>query len=355
MNVFCDFHHASLLNSLILLFERRLGGNLYRPIGMEWYDQGYWNVYDHPFTREQFLGIGGGTAKPPPQMYPDGTRPLNVVDKVVDGVYYCQDIDSGYYNKAITLKKFMELNFDYVIASIPQHIAPFKQLCQDHHSHPKMIFQVGNAWSMEAGRADNIMASANIGNSAPNFIVYHQEFDLDIFKPDWEMEPGPNIYSFVNCFGIERFYDNDFQLFTIVEKLLKTCNFKAYGGQCRDGAAHGSVELADKMREARFIWHTKWGGDGYGHIIHNAAAVGRPLIAKIEYYRGKLAEPLLVDGVTCIGIDGLNERGIVDKIEYYTEPTRWGKLCRNMYAAFKKHVDFDAEQKQIEQFLAKLV
>src|SRR3990172_10388164 len=110
--VFVDFHHASLLNSLIILFEKRLKGTCLRPIGLEWAEQGYWHVFDHPFTRQQFLSTGLGTVEPPVQMYPDGTRPLNIVDKIEDGIYYCQDIDSGYYNKAITLAKFMELPID---------------------------------------------------------------------------------------------------------------------------------------------------------------------------------------------------------------------------------------------------
>lgn len=164
MNVFTDFHHASLLNSFILLFERRLGGMVYRPIGLEWAERGFWKVYDHPFTREQFLSTKLGIVEPPPQMYPDGTRPLNIIDKIVDGVYYCQDIDSGYYNKAITIDKFLSLPFDIVIASIPQHIEPFKKLCEIHPNHPKLIYQVGNAWNIEVGLAPNIMASALISN-----------------------------------------------------------------------------------------------------------------------------------------------------------------------------------------------
>lgn len=355
INVFVDFHHASLLQSFILLFEKRLGGKVYRPIGMEWHSMGYWNVYDHPFTREQFLSTTLGIVEPPPQMYPDGTRPLNIVDKVEDGVYYCQDIDSGYYNKAITYNKFMSMDFDYVIASIPQHIEPYKKLCREHPARPKMIFQIGNAWQQDAIRADNIMASAIVQlPPETNAIIYHQEFDTTIFKPDETVLPGNTIYSFVNCFGIERFYESDFQLFNHVERIMNNWSFKAYGGQCRDGAAHGSQKLADKMRQSKFIWHTKFGGDGYGHIIHNAAAVGTPLVVKKEYYRGKLADALLEDGVTCVTIDGLSPAEVANKIEAYSEPDKYQKLCENTYARFKQVVDFDREEQELRQFLTRL-
>jgi hypothetical protein len=68
--------------------------------------------------------------------------------------------------------------------------------------------------------------------------------------------------------------------------------FKSYGGQCRDGACHGSKQLADSINNTSYVWHTKNGGDGYGHIIHNACACAKPLIVKKEYYKGKLAEIL---------------------------------------------------------------
>src|SRR3990167_1968898 len=104
-NVFTDFHHAGLLNSLIMLFEGRLGGAVYRPIGTEWHEKGYWKIYDHPATVQQYLGIGGAA--------PDGSPKLNQVvgGPISQGVpllYFCKDIDSGKTNKAITFEGFMQ-------------------------------------------------------------------------------------------------------------------------------------------------------------------------------------------------------------------------------------------------------
>src|SRR6185369_14397050 len=184
LKVLTDFHHAGLLQSLILLFENRLGGELYRPIGTEWATQGYWKVYDHPATVEQFLGVGGNT--------PDGTKKLNEVQgQPTPGIYWCNDIDSGKINKAITLERFLDMPFDIVIASIPAHVEPFKKLCEIHPNHPKLIYQIGNSWVPEAAMAPNIMASAII-NGIPegiNFISYHQEFDTSIFHPPIISDP----------------------------------------------------------------------------------------------------------------------------------------------------------------------
>jgi hypothetical protein len=362
-NVFVDFHHAGLLDSLIMLFEGRLGGNLYRPIGRDWYNNGFWKVYEHPATVAQYLDPGGAT--------PDNTPKLNEIVKTTGEVYQCQDIDSGYFNKAITYTGFINTHFDIVIATIPQHIEPFFRLCQLHPDKPKLIYQIGNAWPYELskGLVNNIMASARIDwgtgrefYPSINIIEYHQEFNVEVFKPDFDKldwvttdYPANNIYSFVNVFNAASHFTNDWELFLKVEKLLANWNFKSYGGQCRDGSKNGAKQVAEAMLEARFIWHTKSGGDGYGHIVHNAPAVGRPLIIKKEYYTGKMAEPLLEDGVTCITIDDLTPEQIIEKINYYSDPYRYEVLCKNAYERFKTVVNFDNEERAIREFLQKLV
>lgn len=354
LKIFTDFHHAGLLHSLILLFEDRLGGEVYRPIGREWYNEGYWHVFNHPDTVGQYLDIGGAT--------PDGTPKLNEVESVtgetlsVAQYYNCYDIDSGFTNKAITYDGFLNLDFDIVIASIPDHIEPFKKLTMIHPNRPKLIFQIGNAWTTGAGQADNIMASAVIHNVPENinFVSYHQEFDLQTFYPQFN-DPDKNIYTFVNAFNNMDHYKNDWALFQQIENLMPDYSFKSFGGQCRDGVKNGADQVADAMRSARWIWHTKAGGDGYGHIVHNAPAVGRPLIVKKDYYRGKMAEPLLIDGVTCITIDGLSPEQIVKKIEHFNVDHRYKRLQRQAYKRFTEIVDFDKEEKEIRKFLDQLI
>lgn len=353
-NVFTDFHHASLLQSFILLFEKRLGGSVYRPIGMEWAEKGFWKVYDHPATQAQYLSIGSTPI--------DGTEPLNEVvgkdnlEPPRRGKYLCQDIDSGTYNKAITFDRFLSIPIDIVIASLPQHVEPYMRLCELHPNKPKLIYQIGNAWELPAGvPVKNVMASAKVPNIPAdiNFIQYHQEFDTNIFQP-YTTVYGKSIYSFVNCFNVADHFKADWQLFEEVERLMPDWSLKSYGGQCRDGAAHGSKELADKMREARFIWHTKNGGDGYGHVIFNSAAVGRPLITKKSYYSGKLGEALMIDGETCINVDNLSPHHIVEKIVHYSEPDRYAQMCRNIVNNFEKNVDFAKEEIALREFLSKL-
>lgn len=318
MIILTDNHHSGLYSSLKLLFENRLGYKLYRPTGMEWYHQGYWKVYDHPDTAHQYLA---------------------------------EPFDDG-----LTLENFFKLPVQVVIASIPEHIQPFKRLTEAHSLNPKLIFQVGNAFSIEDPTIKNVMASAKVERipDGIHLVQYHQEFSLDVFHYG-EPHRKKNIYSFVNCFNTGDIFKKDWELFLEMEKLMPNWNFKCFGGQGRDGGIVGDVAVADKERESMFIWHTKWGGDGYGHIVFNAAAVGRPLIVKKEYYKNKLGEKLMIDGITCITIDGLGLEEIKNKIEYYSDPTLYTRMSLATFDTFKREVNFNLEQVKIESFLAHLL
>jgi hypothetical protein len=343
MKVLADFHHAGLFNSLRLLIEKRLGGELYRPIGKEWLDSGYWlmgNLYNnHPATVAQYLGIQPN------------------FDNDNNGIYYIDETAHFYKQKAITLERFFKEKFDIVIASIPQHIQSFYNLSQAHKDKPKTIYQIGNAWNVDYNvPIKNIMASALLTYKPAGFniIEYHQEFELDIFKPDNNI-PNNNIYAFFNCFNTHDIYKFDWEVFQNLETIMANWNFKSFGGSCRDGAMNGIKELANKMKEAKFIWHTKFGGDGYGHVIHNATAVGKPAIVRKSYYVNKLAEKLMIDGETCITIDGLGFKEIENKINYYSDGLRYHKLCMGAYSQFKKIVNFDKEAEILVNFVNKLL
>lgn len=331
-----------------MLFEGRMGHMVYRPIGREWYDEGFWKIYDHPSTIEQYLGIGGAT--------PDGTPPLNDIAGVVGGLYLCNDIDSGKTNRAITLESFKSMPFDIVIASIPQHIEPFRELIRKYKPEAKLIFQVGNSWSVDANSVKNVMASAIVPNVLPgiNFVSYHQEFDTKVFRPGGTFQ-DKDIYSFVNCFNTAEIFKEDWELFTQMESLMPEWNFRAFGGQCRDGSKNGSNQLAGAMRTCRFAWHTKKNGDGFGHVLHNLGSIGKPFIIKAEYYRGKMAEPFIIDGETCLAIDSLSIEEIKNKIEYFSDNDRYLKLTNNLIRKFKETVDFDKDEEKVKDFLAHLL
>ena len=336
--VFSDRHHNTLFHSLKMLFEDRLGGTLFNPTGKEWFEKGIWKMAEiylnSPFTINQYLGIQGE---------PDSK-----------GIYHYWDTEYDYFQNAITYDKFMSLPIDIVIASVPEHIQSFGVLCENHPNHPKLIYQVGNHWTIEEGKADNMLASAIIQNVPPetNIVTYHQEFDLNTFRFE-EPQPNRKIYSFINCYATAEHYINDWMAFCDLEGMMPGWEFRSFGGSCRDGAISGSQHLANKMREANFIYHVKVYGDGYGHILHNAFAVGRPLITRIADYKGRLAEPLLEDGETCFDVDKYTTEELADKITNIY-PELYQYMCQEMKRRFEKYVNFDKEEKDIRLMLDKL-
>ncbi len=352
MNVFSDRHHNSLYNSLRILFEERLGGKLFTQVGLEWADD-YWRIFDHEATRAQYLSLD--------QRYKpiDGTRPLNQIVSQTPDYYELYDPEYGVPQKALTLEQFKKMDIDIIIASIPQHIIPFYNLRNKYKPNARLIYQIGNSWNIEGNMPIlNIMASAKIFIPKKyHSIVYHQEFSTSIFSPRTPICPpiiDNNIFSFINCFSLQDHFKHDWQLFQELEQLMPDWNFKAYGGQGRDGAMNGAQALADKMREARFIWHKKAGADGYGHIAHNAMAMGKPLIINYMEYSNKLAGEILEPDINCINADGLNAEQLRDKIIYFSEPEKYTNICNNLYKKFKSVVNFGREEQELRKFLDNL-
>lgn len=330
MIIFSDYHHDKLWKSLEYLFEKRLGHKLYRPVGMEWYPE-WWKIGE-PYgslgklTANQYLSLKGNSPQP-------------------DGTFFYDEL------RGVTLEKFKEMPFDILIASIPAHVEPYKKLISLYHPNAKLIFQMGNMFSVDFRTIPNLLSST-ISFPVPsscNAVFYHQEFDTDLFcyQPPVQTK---NIYSFLHTF------DNypDAHLYYEVEKLMPEWTFRAFGASNRDVNLAGEKEIVSKLQESRFVWHVKAGGDGYGHAIHNAFAVGRPPIVIYDYYKDKLAGQLMKDGETCIFIDKLTAPEIVTKILEYNDEATYQKMSEATYNRFKEIVDFDKETESIKSFLEKL-
>ena len=345
--ILVDFHHSSLLRSLNMLFEERFGYELYRPIGMEWWTEGFWAINDQPGTAKQFLSLE--------QAYVpgDGTPPLNIVAKSNEknGEYVCLDAGAETAHRACTLDFFKRNQFDYLIASIPAHVPLFKKLIAEFQPNAKLIIQQGNNW-VEDYDGENILASRapTITDNLNNVVYYHQEFDLTLFKSNKPpLEKG--IFSFVNVIqntgiGWEDYKD--------LKKTMPGFRFKAFGGQCPDGNMTGPRAVADAMAHADFIFHVKPGGDGFGHVIHSAYAAGRPIITRSSHYNNQLAASLLQDG-TYLHIDKLGRKGVAKDIKWlYEHPEELEAMGNRARARFYDVVDYNAEAKEIWTWLQTL-
>ena len=98
---------------------------------------------------------------------------------------------------------------------------------------------------------------------------------------------------------------------------------KVYGIDGPDGIVKPNTALVDLMAGVGWGWHDKAQGDGFGHVLHTWAAVGRPLVGHAGHYAGKMGERFWLDGETCIDLDRHSVAEAVEMIRNHEpEPAR---------------------------------
>lgn len=351
--VLADFHHGDLFESLRILFVDRLGWDLYRPIGLEWYHEGFWNVYPHIDTAKQYLstelGIEPKDIRGNPVTKDHGRNAwLNRnLDQMESGIYIVLDPNhGGRLHKAVELKRARDMKFDFIVSSIPDHFRRFEIFRSRYCPNAKHIFQMGNAgWSLPNGAKNLLNSTSYNPPSGVNHVRYHQEFCLKEFsysgKPGylgerslcnlmhWQSGHFPNLF--------EELKD------TLTKRGWIVKNFGA-------GNEHGAVDdVANVLKQFSFVWHVKRGGDGYGYNIHNSFACGRPMVISSKQTRGQLASCLFEECVTTVDVDGKPISRVADQLDIMARNYEAHTLA--VHLKFKSHVDFDAEAQEIMKFL----
>lgn len=343
IKVFADMHHMSLFNSLHLLFEKRLGFELYRPIGLDWFNEGYFKLAEpygnNPSTIQQFLGIDNRKW--------DAYSSLNGDYVLKDNVYHIYNPTTKTHEKAITLETFKQMHFDIIISSYQPHDYPFTELRDKYQPKAKLVSQMGNIWQVT--NIKNVMCSTTPYDAPPdvNVVFYHQEINLDTFK---YVEPVSRnaITSFVNL-------HKDAETYDLYKSFLPEFDFKSYGMQCPDGIVSGENKIADIMANSTFAWHIKENGDGFGHILWDWALCGRPIITNFSDYIDKLGGSLLIDNVTAINLETGTFKENVDRIRRFSQLDLHKQMCFDMYCLAKKRCNFDEEEIRIREWLDRLV
>jgi hypothetical protein len=336
MNIFADRHHSGLYTSLSLLLEKRLGHTLFSPIGQEWQEQGYWKMaelYNNaPETITQFLGLGQGELQE-------------------DGFYKIFEGSDDIYYRGITLDKFMETDIDVIVCTLPQHIDAYRALIRNFKPKAKLVYQIGNVdWHsiIPWDRINNVLASVKPFPypEGKNVVFYRQEFDLEVFKP-FESAPTNQVTSFVNCLPNSAYFHS------LKGYLAPEYDLKSFGQECPDGIKSTTKEIASVMDRSKFGYHNKPEGDGFGHVIHNWFAIGRPVIVNANDYKDKLGGDLLEDGKTCISLDGLSALDLSKKIKGISD-LEYADMTTNVKARFKEVVDFDKDAGNVRGFMENL-
>ena len=349
MNIFADLHHSGLYYSFHLTFEKRFGFNLFRPIGRQWFDKGFFKIAapynNNPATIAQYLDL-----RNIPQ---DGTPALNSDVIVEKGQIKVWDSYHEYYQKVITFEEFCSMEIDIIIASIPAHYTAFEILRKNYKPKAKLIFHLSNIfWENEElikkGAVKNLMASV-IPFEIPkgiNAVFYHQEQPVIPFSaPSERVYEEKQINSFVHLLPMRSLYEE-------LKKSLPEFNFHAYGASCPDGFMPTLSDLYKKMADSYFIYHVKPHGDGYGWNWHSSFMVGRPLITNYEDYRGKLGGKLFDNLETGVSGNSHLIEEFVKNIRKALDPEIHLLWSFNARKNWEREVNYAKEAEEIYKFIS---
>ncbi len=346
MKVLADYHHHDLWESLELLCER-LDWELYRPIGMDWFEQDYW-VHEKKWH-------GDAIAKQ--YLTPWGSDEL--------GMRW--DPSHERWQNIVTLDEARDLKPDIVISTLAHNHEGFARFADEVGA----VFglQLGNVrfshidmaedrWDLAAfGLVSSIMP---VAITKPH-VVYHQEFSLEDFRPTPITPHDPlRIASFVQCFP-----ENE-RTYALFQEAALSCPdydwgvYGAYGAKPLDQWAKGNIDkcgnVGEAMRQVDLAWHGKQWSDGFGHVIHNWFSVGRPVIGYESYYRDQLAGALWQEGVTSFDITSKTAHEIGNLLaELQREPGRIIEMGANAAKRFSEVVNYDAEEQAIRAMFAQVL
>lgn len=347
VRVLADFHHHDLYESLAILLEDRFGWELFRPVGLEWFDDWYWNferAYHGDAVARQYL----------PQRDDDAQGPgySTRADPSHPGRLY----------RLLTVEQARAANLDLVVSTVDHNHVGFARFAGEVGA--TFGIQVGNRrdpWDANLDHWD--LAAFGLVSSALPYpvtkphVVYHQEFSLR----DFAYVPPPRgetfrLRSFVQCFAENV---QEYALFRATAAAAPELGWDVFGSYCSaepDEYARGLLqpcaEVARGMQGADVVWHSKKWSDGYGHVIHNAFAVGRPVVGSEGYYRSQLAGPLWVDGVTSIDTDRRSRAEVLEEVRrLWRDEERHVGMAEAAAARFRDVVSFDEEADKIAAML----
>lgn len=353
MKILADLHHADLAESLELLADRH-GWQLYFPVGMEWFDRWFWN-----FER---TAHGDAVAR----QYLEGVWP----DPIDHGDFSTQvdPVHPGRLRKGVTLEQALSQQWDIVLCTLTHNEHGFAKLADEvgatYGVQVGNVGQIGNVASEGAGwdKTRFVLASTTLTDYGGNpisvpvpHVIYRQEFSLDDFRSERPSEVA-SVSSFVQCFAENRQFYADFLRIARATPDLDWQVYGAYGSAEPDEFAQGNLDstpkVAEAMRRTRIAWHAKWWSDGYGHVIHNLFATGRPIVGPLGYYRDKLAGPLMIDGETCFDIASLSIAGTQDVLRRLRDDDdHWQRISIAARARFDEIVDFDEDAEKVKRLL----
>jgi hypothetical protein len=329
VRVLVDKHHADLFHALQLLFEDRFGWTLYTPIGHEWWDEGYWR-----------FGEGYGDDRLAAQFLQPAN--LHVTNEGLgwDGHYPDRPI------LVVTLDQARAMTWDYVVATVDDNQRGFRRFADEVGA--KYVLQVGNTGQYVDWSLDPLAIVSSEMPIKGRGVLVHQEIDQSIYRQYPLPMDRTVIRSFVNCFPTSGCWPP----FLEGEMLLPDFTVTAHGIDGPDGNVETAEHIAQLMASAGWGWHDKQQGDGFGHVLHDWAAIGRPLIGHGAHYRGLMGEMFWDDLATCIDLD---RHTMAEAMSLVRDITKDRTKHEDMAAEIRRRfetIDYEAEAESVRRLLA---
>jgi hypothetical protein len=326
MNVLVDRHHAGLYHSLQLLV-RRLGWTLYTPIGHDWWDEWYWSFGRSTYNDDRLALQYLMAAQEPDGEYPDW--PINFV----------------------TLSQARAMPWEFVIATLQDNQMGFAKFAREQGA--RFVVQVGNTGQNIEWEHEPLVLSSSEMPILGRGVVYHQEFDSAGTFAFREPVVTRTVRCFVHLLHETVCYP-EWQAFRAALPdwtVVRYGHAPTFDDPSYVENAKPTAKIAALMGISDWGWHDKPHGDGFGHILHGWAAIGRPLIGHASHYRGKMGEPFWRDGETCIDLD---RHSVAEAAEIVRGIRRdeHAAMCRAIRATFDELVDYDREADAIRALLA---
>ena len=155
VSVLVDYHHQSLLQSFYLLFQK-WGWNMYIPLGREWYEEGFWELYHKDALNDGVIS-----------QYLDKTHRWGLLgqeeSKAREHLGYPPTDAKGNFPNILdlTFEECKKISLDIIIATTPENYRVFKRLRDEHQPHAKLILETEDVIFLKMSRKSNKLNCLN--------------------------------------------------------------------------------------------------------------------------------------------------------------------------------------------------
>lgn len=377
-----DFHHTDLYRALQFLFEKRFGWQLYRPAGRDWYPNFYW----HPLRDEAIANLTVHNEFIPQQHG-------HVLNTNNNGVLFRNFGQDGTLFRWMTLDRVKEI--DLLICTSERNEQRFHDLRRNFGLKCKIMRYTGNSDEpVNPGLFDvfipAVLSHYEYYKDKKPCVLYHPEFDIELYSysqlPKWDKpivrnflnftyhhrEPGSPWETWQRYVG----YGNEIGALSLLHGLgtpppgietdldviIDTC-FQRMGRKdlldrstwpdlkFNRGEPPNHKVISELMKFSNLAVHIKRSPpEGYGFLIHNLAACGRPFVVEEDAYRHLSAYRFMQHMETCLFVSGHDP---IDKANYRKalEPEVNQRMSERLYQRFRENIDFDEDARRIKELL----